>query len=554
MSYGKDKSYNLTTEKWIPTTDGRKSLIDIFTSGSKFNITGDPVKVYAVIQLLIGIAHDVMRDAKKVDVGDMSKSDFSKLCLEYIEKNTESFWFYHPSNPFCQDASLGSVVVSVRKALADAALAEKNANKKKPKANAENKQKEKKGIEYFLGNQNYLELIKMMGSQVSPFSSMLPTELISHADLAVNLITFLHFVPKETKSGRKAVSGGVSLGRSGHEHLIFRGENVIDTIRLNVVPLDMFDDTTTELNEIKSPHSLGFNLGFPRWNPKYKYASYQGTLVPSTRRVLLLDNGELIFTDGDSYQGCDRYYINCIKSKEKDGKISYMNVDPSKKAWREVSAILGFVHNKGCVLLKILMERNVGMIRRKKMERSKYIRLALMGVKCVVATGAQQFRGESDMLYSEFAMPVINNSDDNDALNISSEYDRIMRSYSFIESSAKVLNHAIRSYWFSASGENASLTSNRATSAMTQWWDMMDLHGNHIIMNLENVETAIPDFKRIALTVFDNVCHSHGKNVDLFVRKRKLLEKIDSNVNTYDPYAKLDKQKLKKKPNKKVGK
>ena len=327
-----ENRYNLLDEAWIPIADmGKAGLLRVFGGRECRALGGTAVQKIAVLKLLIAIAQAAATPQDTQEWAAMGPDGLGERCTLYLEQWRDAFWLYG-DKPFLQMPACSKAEL-------------------KPYGTAM--------PQVASGNTTLLTHL-----QLEPIMSD-----ASRALLLVEQMGFGLGGKADTKvvlsSGYKKKnisSPGAFLSSSGLLHSFLIGDSVLETIWLNLF---------TRLN-ITSIEHWRDGLGSAPWENmpqgedcpianSLKY-SFMGRLVPLSCFCLLKEEG-LHYVEG----------INHPSYKEKmiDPSLAYHStqakvlwVDPKKKPWRQLTALLSFLDNNKkehshfrCLFLKIGISR-----------------------------------------------------------------------------------------------------------------------------------------------------------------------------------------------------
>lgn len=336
----KQNRFNLIHEKWIPVTEvGFSSLREIFSDHSLRSLGGSVVEKIALIKLLLAIAQAACTPDDEESWRELGVCGLSNQCLAYLEKVENKFWLFG-QHPFLQFPAIQKAACQTYGALI---------------------------FQVATGNTTVLTQ-----SQIE--------RPMADAEKALSLVTQMSFALAGKKTDNsvilspgyqgklnakgKASSGrpGPALGHRGFLHSFLLGQTIIETIWLNLL-------TKKEIAEM-AIFPLG--IGLPPWEkmPEGENCSVaqnlkqslMGRLVPLCRFCLLSENG-IHFSEGIAHSGYREGVFDPSISVNFSGKEPRaLWVDPEKRPWRSLPALLAFVEDDirngfQCWQLRFAIER-----------------------------------------------------------------------------------------------------------------------------------------------------------------------------------------------------
>ncbi len=335
--------FNLVIEPWIPVAGkGLVSLEDIFTDSEITALGGSPIQKIAVTKLLLAIAQAAWTPKDEAEWEKVGSDGVAKKAMTYLKKNKDLFWLYG-EKPFLQTPLIEKLIKK-----------RTNEELKKAKTQGQKIVIEKNGAPKNIG----AALIPDLPSENNTILTQNQLrEALSDAEKALFLITLMNFalggkrVEKDVPSLSPSYSGktdsakaGPSIGNHwGYLHSYLLATNIIDTVWLNIL-------TQEQINEYK-PWSEG--LGVAPWEQmpsgeSCKIAnklkkSYMGCLVSFCRFVFLKEDG-IYYVEGLQYPSHKAGWREpTITIDESNVPPKLLWVDPSKRPWRELTALLSFM-------------------------------------------------------------------------------------------------------------------------------------------------------------------------------------------------------------------
>lgn len=429
----KNKSFNLVTEKWIPTTSGTKSLLDIFQDGMKkdpsdiqikdYDISGSVPERVSILRLLLAITQASLA-WKDNDFWEESKESFPNKVVEYLEKWKDRFDLYSEKYPFLQDITVPLVF---------------------PEA--------KSGGIFPV---QAFDMRKSQGSTSTGFKSMVNVDTVTDADVAIGLITYLSYtIPS---NGSRKTQTGPCIGPYGYLHTFWSGNSLINTIYANILVEE--DGLVKEYKD---------GIGRPVWEGTFMPNSLIGNYVPVHVPVLLGDGVYYQIANGKD----PKYTISgitnptvCIKSVDNKGIRKFGYTDGNKRAWRELPSLLQFMDGSslnGVPLIKSTHERA---------EYISGIKLSCLGLSCSCSMGYPLLKDDSIEVSSTLVIPIIENT-----IESKIWFNKYKEDIELMDEFNKRLRKAVNIYW----GKLNHKKNGYANKAQSIWWERMEINSQSLI-------------------------------------------------------------------------
>ncbi len=375
-----ENRFNLIDEPWIPIVDvGRVSLKDIFSRKGYRALGGNPVQKIAVTKLLLAIAQAASTPTDDEDWAELGAEGMAAKCLAYLERWHDRFWLFG-ERPFLQMPTIRAASIqNFGAVLAEVAT----------------------------GNTTVLTQTQI-------------EKTLSDADKAILIVSLMGFglggkktdnsvvlssgyAGKSNDKGKPSTGKpGSAVGFMGFMHNFLIGQSISETLWLNLM-------TEEQLLQLLI---YSWGLGTAPWEAmpdgencetaKKLQSSLMGRLVPLSRFCLLAETG-LHYSEGIAHQGYKESMIDPSVSVDfsgKDPKVIW--VDPEKRPWRFLSALLGFLAQTGnsgfdCYQLRF------GLLR----ARSQVEILGIWsgGLRVSSNAGEQYVSGSDDFVESVIMLP-----------------------------------------------------------------------------------------------------------------------------------------------------
>lgn len=376
-----DNRFNLIDEPWIPVADqGLVSLKAIFINNSYKRLGGSPIQKIAIFKLLLAIAQSSATPFDKKAWQDLQEKGLAIQCLDYLSQWHERFYLYG-AMPFLQMPEIKKAKLQSIGALMP---------------------------EVSTGNTTVL-----MQSQ--------QPRLLTDADKALLLVTQMAFALGGKKTDNSAVlshdyagkrndKGRPSTARPGPAveymgllHSFLLGDNVLETLWLNLLTTDQI-------------HQMGMftaGLGVAPWEhmpetencdvAKSLQQSLIGRLVPLCRFCLLHSEG-VHYSEGIVHLGYKEGITDPSAATDYSAKKPRaLWVNPDKRPWRELTALLGFIDatdSKGfeCWQLTHCIDRARDVV--------SHFSIWSAGLKVSSNAGEQYVSGGDDFVESAYLLAV----------------------------------------------------------------------------------------------------------------------------------------------------
>lgn len=438
-----ENRFNLIEERWIPiVSKDRVSLLDVFTDFSLKEISGNAIQKAALYRLLIAIAQRASSIKTNKMWREKGVSGVSKECIDYLKSHKEDFYLYG-DRPFlqvkelseCKEVKVQDIFFDYQPDIAsdnDTILKESQAKQKISDA--------EKAV-FIVSLMNYA-----LGGKRTSYPK-----------------TYLN--GKDAKMRKKSAKSAPSIGRDkGFLQTMFLGESIAESVFLN-----LFSEEELELNNIKPDYSV-----LPPWekmpsnqDPSY-WDVYKKSLyswfVAVSRFVLLCDEG-IKYCEGIIYETVKEGLLDPFISI--DNKRKAICVDPAKKPWRELPALLNAVYSNDnpdafkCLALTMHLTRNRDV--------AEYISIWSGGLKIRQNSGDQSVKQSDDYVDSKITLA---DSDIQDGFFY--KLSLIMKD---LDSFGSYLHLSIEKYY----GEmKIQKKSSPVTSALASFWSYVESYSQDI--------------------------------------------------------------------------
>lgn len=338
--------FNLVDEHWIPVAGkGLVSLADIFSDSSLSALGGNPVQKIALTKLLLAIAQTAYTPADDEDWKKLGASGMAKKSLVYLREKRDLFWLYG-EKPFLQMPALAKLIA-----------ARKNAELKSAKTDGEKKEAEEKAMPKFMGSAESPDLPSENNTVLTQNQGSI---VLSDAEKAVFLITLMNFalggkrvekkLPTLTAdySGKSdSAKSAPSLGNHwGYLHSFLTGTKMIDTLWINILTHEQINGYRTWTSKLGVAPWEDMPTGEGCVTAQKLKNSYLGCLVALSRFVFFEKDG-IYYVEGIQYPSHKHGWREpTMAISDAKDTLKLLWVNPEKKPWRELTALLSFISNQ----------------------------------------------------------------------------------------------------------------------------------------------------------------------------------------------------------------
>ncbi len=331
--------FNLIDEPWIPVADvGLISLRQVFCEPGLRALGGSPVQKIALMKLLQAIAQAACTPKDLGEWRELGWQGMAEQCLAYLEKWHDRFYLYG-ERPFLQVPAISEAVCQRFGAVL-------------PEVSTGNTtvlsqwQSEK---ELNDGEKALLLAVLMgfaLGGKKTDNSAVLATD----------------YRGKSNAKGKPSTGKpGPAVAHMGLLHSFCLGETLTQSIWLNLLTQQ----------DIAESGLYPRGLGVAAWESmpssedcevaRQLKGCLQGRLVPLCRFALLTDSG-LHYSEGLAHPGyADGVVDPTVAVNFSGAKAKALWVNPDKRPWRELTALLGFLQVQAnsfeCLQVKVSVSR-----------------------------------------------------------------------------------------------------------------------------------------------------------------------------------------------------
>lgn len=315
-----ENRFNLIDEPWIPVADqGRVSLKQLFSNTDYRSLGGNPVQKTAVLKFLLAIAQAAATPKDEAEWKVMGAEGLAQRCLAYLDQWHDRFYLYG-EKPFLQMPAIQAAKVQPFGAV----LPEVSTGNTTVLNQAQVQRRLDDG-------EKALMLLTLMGFALSG----------KKTDNSIVLTS--GYAGKQNDKGKPSTGKpGPSVAHMGLLHNFLIGVTLQQTIWLNLLTL----------SQIKLMNIYPEGVGIAPWESmpvgedcdqaKQLKNALMGRLMPICRFCLLDDQG-LHYSEGIAHPGYKEGVVDpsmAINNSGKEPKALWVN--PDKRPWRELTALLGF--------------------------------------------------------------------------------------------------------------------------------------------------------------------------------------------------------------------
>lgn len=315
-----ENRFNLIDEPWIPVADhGRVSLRQLFNRSDYRSLGGNPVQKIALLKLLLAIAQSAATPENEDEWKALGAQGLAERCLAYLDKWHGCFFLYG-DRPFLQMPAVSAAKIQSFGAVLP---------------------------EVSTGNTTVLSQLQIQRPLDDASKALLLLTLMGFALSGKKTDNSLVLSPGYT--GKRNDKGKPSTGKPGPAvahmgllHNFLLGNQLQETFWLNLL-------TERQVEQMNIyPEGIGVSPweqmpeGEDCMRSQQLKQSLMGRLIPLCRFCLLAEDG-LHYSEGIAHPGYKEGVIDpsmAINNAGKEPKGLWVN--PDKRPWRELTALLGF--------------------------------------------------------------------------------------------------------------------------------------------------------------------------------------------------------------------
>ncbi len=309
-----ENRFNLIDEPWIPVADhGRVSLRQLFSNPEYRSLGGNPVQKIALLKLLLAIAQAATTPKDEAEWKALGAEGLAERCLAYLEQWHDRFYLYG-DKPFLQIPAIRAAKVQPFGAVLP---------------------------EVSTGNTTVLSQVQVQRDLDDGAKALLIVTLMGFALAGKQTDNDVVLTPgytAKTKSGK----AGPSVEYKGLLHTFLLGQSVSESLWLNLLTERQLEQMNIYPKGIGCAPWEAMPAGEDCEKAGSLKRSLMGRLLPLCRFCLLSDNG-LHYSEGIVHPGYKEGVVDpsmAINNTGKEPKGLWVN--PEKRPWRELTALLGF--------------------------------------------------------------------------------------------------------------------------------------------------------------------------------------------------------------------
>jgi CRISPR system Cascade subunit CasA len=485
-----ENRFNLIDEAWIPVANyGRVSLKEIFSNLNLPSLGGNALQKIALYKLLLTIAQSANTPIDNDNWLALGSKGLAKQCLDYLEKWYDKFYLYG-EQPFLQLPAIAKANLQSFGAVLP---------------------------EIATGNTSVLTQLQRERVLDDAERALLIIQLMGLAlggKKTDNSIVLTSGYMAKTKDNGKAVTGkpGPSLGHMGFLHNFVLGNNVLETIWLNL---------WTQEDITHSAMFINGGLGTAPWEQmpqgeddliaQQLRKSFLGRLVPLNRFVLLTDRG-IHYSEGIIYPSYKDGVWDpsiSVNMSSKDPKAIWTDVE--KKPWRSLGALLSFIINDSefrCLQLEFPIKRL------QKLGVDITIGVWSGGLRVSSNAGEQYVSGSDDYVESKVALPEIAELNED-------WFDRLKTQMADLDTIAKILYGCVLAYYRQLGSEGKE----QAQRSTGLFWQLCEVEFQNLV-NSDNAQLKPlrQKFARLLKYSYDYYCSNQtARQLDAWVKSQPNL-------------------------------
>ncbi len=315
-----ENRFNLIDEPWIPVADhGRVSLKQIFSNQEYQSLGGNPVQKIALLKLLLAIAQAAATPKDDAEWQALGAQGLAERCLAYLEKWQDRFFLYG-DKPFLQMPAISTAKVQPYGAVLP---------------------------EVSTGNTTVLSQVQVQRELDDANKALL---LLTQMGFALSgkktdnsVVLTSGYAGKLNDKGKPSTGKpGPSVAHMGLLHNFLFGKNMQQTVWLNLFSLQQLEQMNLYPEGVGTAPWETMPEGEDCDKARKLKRSLMGRLLPICRFCLITEDG-LHYSEGIAHPGYKKGIFDpsiAVNYSGKEPKALW--VDPQKRPWRELTALLGF--------------------------------------------------------------------------------------------------------------------------------------------------------------------------------------------------------------------
>lgn len=496
--------FNLIEEPWIPiASGGLVSLNDVFTDLSLSALGGNPVQKIALTKLLLAITQAACTPADDAEWLALEPTTMVERARAYLARWHDRFFLYG-EKPFLQMPAIKAAKKQSYGAVSP---------------------------EVSTGNTTVLTQSQIEHPlQDADKASLLVTQMAfalggKKTDNSVSLSP--GYQGKQNAKGKPSTSKpGSAVAHMGQLHSYWLGDCLIETLHLNLLTQQDIDRAGIFPAGVGTPPWESMPEGEDDSVARQLRISLMGRLVP-LGRFCLLDDDALHYSEGILHPGYKDGVTDPTTSVDYSGKDPRtLWVNPDKRPWRELTAMLGFVRGNGQDGMDTLQIK-APLVRISQ----QYPRFALWsgGLRVSSNAGEQYASGTDDYVQSTIWLSA--------ALTGETFFAYFSLEIAALDKLAKLLYASVTRYYRqlsdidkSGKGKAQPFVSSRAEQATHLFWELCERDAQRLVdaCAAEDVDTPLAAMRRhfagYVSEAFDQACpKASTRQLDAWAQSRPNL-------------------------------
>ncbi|MDO3386828.1 type I-E CRISPR-associated protein Cse1/CasA [Gilvimarinus sp. SDUM040013] len=316
-----ENRFNLIDEPWIPVADhGRVSLRQIFSNPEYRSLGGNPVQKIALLKLLLAIAQSAATPKDEAEWNALGAEGLAERCLAYLDKWHDRFYLYG-DKPFLQMPAIRAAKVQPFGAVLP---------------------------EVSTGNTTVLSQVQVQRELNDGAKALLILSLMGFAlsgkKTDNSIVLTSGYSGKMNNKGKPSTGKpGPAVAHMGLLHNFLYGSDLCQTLWLNLLTQRNLEQMNIYTEGIGCAPWEAMPAGEDCEKARNLKRSLMGRLLPLCRFCLLVDDG-LHYSEGIAHPGYKDGVVDPSMAINNSGKEPKgLWVDPEKRPWRELTALLGFL-------------------------------------------------------------------------------------------------------------------------------------------------------------------------------------------------------------------
>lgn len=466
--------FNLIDEDWIPVADhGRVSLGKLFSNPQYRSLGGNPVQKIAVLKLLLAIAQAAATPEDDGEWQALGAAGLAQRCLAYVERWRENFYLYG-ERPFLQVPAIAAARVQQFGAVVP---------------------------EVSTGNTTVLSQLQNQRDLDDAERAILLLTLMGFALSGKKTDNSVVLSPgyggKRNDKGKPSTSKpGPGVGHMGFLHTFLAGSSLQQSLWLNLLTQQQVDQMQLYPAGVGTAPWESMPTGEDCPAAQSLRESLMGRLVPMCRFCLLVSDG-LHYSEGIAHAGYKdgmRDPSMAVNYAGKDPKALW--VDPGKRPWRELTALLGFIQQSDSQGFQSWQVR-CGLDRAR--DQVDLFALWSGGLRVSSNAGEQYASGTDDFVESEIWLH-------SDMLG-QSWFTQLKQEMDALDALAKNLYGRVAGYYRELATDGSKL----AAQATQLFWQLCERHFQQLVEQCVQSEPARAARQRLRRDFADHIQQAYDQ-------------------------------------------